>query len=204
MNFNKLLLSTLIILSFTFTVFGQTEKGKFFVSGDINLDFSFHEKKFKNSVDITDEGHITNFGFSPFAGYFLSNKLAVGISVPVSIESEKTDAGNIYRLSSFVIAPFIRYYLGQGKLKPFIYGLAGTGKLKAKIIISSDDIIESSYNLFVYEFGYGLAFYLNDIVSLDVTMNYTSEITQDNSTFGSKLKEISRGANVNIGFTILF
>lgn len=96
----------------------QTQKGQWTVGTQIG------SLSYKNQ----DNEKQVSASFNPSAGYFVINGLVVGTGLPFNIGSTNADAVSLdledkSNGSSIGLAPFIRYFLGKKKLKPYM-GLA--------------------------------------------------------------------------------
>lgn len=123
----KRIISTGFMLLFATGLFAQI-----FVGG--NLSFNLTSGKIESGNISVDKPTETYFSLAPKAGYFLSDKLAVGASLRYTLQNEKTP-GNpdvIDRTTTIGITPFARYYaftlnkfslFAQGDLG-FSYGVA--------------------------------------------------------------------------------
>jgi hypothetical protein len=147
----------------------QTDKGDWLVGGRIDLNTA------KNS---------THIGFTPNAGYFIINNLAVGGNFTL----DYTKSGND-KVTDFSVGPFARYYFTNAKARPLLLGsfgyisqhLKGTG-------YSSDN---NGFNFFL---GGGAAIFINDNVSIEMLAGYSH----------TKYKGFdgSGGFNLGIGFQV--
>ena len=156
-----------------------------FVGGDVGFDINFG--KYKNDGVSVDNPTYTTFSISPKVGYYLSDKLAIGMELGVNSSIAKTSQteGDDYKLSRTLInvAPFVRCGLIEvDKLSLLLEGSVGLvfGKDKAKQgSVSADG---SKY------FGFG-AFVL-PVLSYDLTDKLALELSCDFLRFGfSSLSE---------------
>jgi hypothetical protein len=149
-----------IILVFSFLAIGmasfsQINKGQWLVGGSGSVDFSKHGDN--------DESKITTVSISPNAGYFFINQLAGGARVTfesVKMESEEDAA------TSFLFAPFVRYYFLPAAQKVNVFADASYGLGSVK---SGDS---ESFNQFA--FSAGPAVFLSPNTALELTLQYRS------------------------------
>jgi outer membrane protein len=165
-----LLLSVLIaIISYAH---GQTEKGNLFI-GHQNL----MELKFVKNIYLTNsesEEKTTEYTFTPIFGYFLARGLAVGIVPSYSYINEQNIV-YVYssKTNTLSVTPFIRYYIGNKKFKPFVDGGIGYKDFKTKY--TNDNFLpEYSYsgNMVTYNLGAGISYFLKENISIDLGINY--------------------------------
>ncbi|VBB46739.1 putative OprF membrane domain protein [uncultured Paludibacter sp.] len=129
-------------------IFAQTEKGNLVVSGSTSL-------QIQNSSWSDDNGSTTTVQFNPSIGYFVANNLCVGVSLSVMSQDES---------SQFSILPSLGYYFPvQGSLKPYLQLGLGYGSLKSG---------SSSVGGLAVGAGGGVAYFLNENVSLDFGLQY--------------------------------
>tara|TARA_R110002126_G_scaffold277373_2_gene423199 strand:- start:4088 stop:4714 length:627 start_codon:yes stop_codon:yes gene_type:complete len=170
-----LLLSTL----FTITAYGQTEKGKFYVGANSNLNFSKSKTDIistsgNNSQGISDTNKFSQLNINSEIGYFLLNNLTTGLSISyTSTNPEDSD-----KIIAYTVAPFAKYYFLKGRFKPFIRTSYGRGKIKDNFVTT---IVDNGLTGFVNKIdtdikalniGGGLAFFINTNFSLELILNY--------------------------------
>jgi len=165
---------------FCSSVFAQTNKGNFVLSGNTNLNVLFSNTSV--GTDSIETGKIKDnqFAFTAAAGYFLIDNLTAGISATYSYDYTTSKPG-MYGESSigaitqaFTIMPQVNYYLPvQGKLKPFV-GI-GVGYLWLE---QKDSRVNENENK-VYSMsgtslsgGAGLSYFINQSVSFDLGFQY--------------------------------
>jgi outer membrane protein len=114
------LISLIFSLMMSLGASAQTEKGRWTVGAQIG-NFTYQKpaggsRSFSGSL-------------APSAGYFVANGVVVGTGIPFSFSSTKLGQafGNYDNLrqnqTAIGLSPFVRYYVGSAKLKPFV-GLA--------------------------------------------------------------------------------
>jgi hypothetical protein len=89
----------LIILITSSSLFGQIEKGTFFLTG--NVSYSYSENTYLDSVVFP--GNESRFTFAPTVGYFLHDKWAIGAGVQMNFAQNQG-------LSSTIPTVLGRYY----------------------------------------------------------------------------------------------
>ena len=162
-----------LLISISLLTGAQTEKGNYLIGASSSLDFSSLSMKWKTDYNSGDDGKINSLEFTPAVGYFLANNFAVGAGIGLSRTVEKED-NDKYINSVFSILPFARYYFGKKNVKPYLHGAVGPGWGKNKNDRSFESTIEIDSDLFLYELGGGIAFFLNEKVSLDIGFGYVS------------------------------
>ena len=132
------------------------------------------------------------WSFTPAAGYFIANNLAVGLQLSVSSASEKEN-GDKYTETTTMLLPFARLYFGKSNVKPFVQAAVGPGWQKW----GYDE--KETGNITGYELGGGLAVFINQSISLDFSLGYASATTKLDDW-----KTTAKGIGGNIGFSIIF
>ena len=103
----------------------QPTGGKFFIGGHFSLYSTINKSKNGNT---TEKGLSDNyFTIMPVGGYFLNNKIAVGVGIGYDTQIEKDPGSTLekYTNSKFEINPFGRYYLISGTGGIFIEASMG-------------------------------------------------------------------------------
>jgi hypothetical protein len=147
----------------------QTEKGDWLIGGILDLNTSSEN---------------TSFEFSPNAGYFVVNNLAIGANMQISYD----ELGNL-KVNSFGIGPFVRYYFTDAKIKPFF--MSDMNFLNRKITTSSGSNTETAFNYFL---GGGAAFFINENVAVEGILGYDHTKVSDEDGSG--------GLRLRIGFQV--
>ena len=187
-----------VLLGLSVPVTAQTEKGSFLLSGSGSLDFASMKVKVESGDYSEESGKISTFEFTPAAGYFVLNNLAVGVQYSMSSTSEKDD-GDKYTESTTMLFPFALLYFGKGNVKPFVQAGYGPGWAKLKY-----DNEKETQKLSGYELVGGLAIFLNQYVSLDLSLGYASAKAIFKSNYNTDIKSTTSGMGGNIGFSVFF
>lgn len=166
MRTNKILL--VVIFSFYYFI----ANAQIFVGGNFSLNTTSD-----NSDNGTTKTKSSNFNidFSPMAGKFLSEKIAVGVALDLSFSGMNSGVNNdlVERMSTIGINPFLRYYavkwnkfsiFGQGNI-----GLAFSGSTVKSGNETSDGPKSTQVTLKVYP---GLSYDINEKFSLETSLNF--------------------------------
>lgn len=141
----------------------QTLKGDWMVGGNVGLNTSNNN---------------TQIGFTPSAGAFVINNLAVGGEF--LLDYSKT--GN-NKVTNFGFGPFVRYYFTNANVRPIVQG--NFGYISQRTTISN---VGSTNNGTHYFLGGGAAIFISNQVSLDILMGYDhSKYSDFDGTGGFKL-----------------
>lgn len=176
----KIVVSIIAVFAFTL-VDAQPEAGKIFLGGDVGIFSSSQKYKFDGTV--TDEQQTTSFTFLPKAGYFLSEKLAVGIQTGISSIISKYPGDNLHKTSntSFIFKPFGRYYLTTGT--GGIFAEAGLGLSAGKSKDFYDDRTdESNVTALSIDFSPGVYYFITPSIALEAkfgVFGFSTQIQKD-------------------------
>lgn len=188
-----------------FTLQAQPSAGQIFVGG--NFGFYTSTSKQKTGSTTYEDYTLTNISIMPVAGYFLSDKMAVGVQVGITSDIEKHPDNTIDKRTStqFHFEPFGRYYLISGTGGIFAEASFGIGVGKAKAF---SDVTTTETNLFSLDIGIspGIYYYIIPKLALEAKFGwfgFSSEVEKDGdykdteNTFGLSLYP----SNISLGFT---
>lgn len=196
-----------IALLITINSFGQLDKKTWLVGGTGSFDsykenYTYVFTGTGTGENIEIERSIKEIEFSPKVGYFVIDKLALGIGVSyISEKSEsKTISGNASggssKSHSLYVGPFARYYF-LNKDKPYNILVEANyqfGNIDQSVF-SDDKGKLSRFSLFV-----GPEIYFNSSVGMNLLVGYTnSKRNMDNN---SSVSNSTNGLQVAIGFQI--
>jgi hypothetical protein len=203
----KSFLIVLLILFFGLssrTTYGQTERGKFLLSGSSNFNFGHTNEKWKDDNGSGSYGKFTSLSFEPAAGVFVANGLAIGLQLQISYSKDSyEESGFTYKTTYLIGEPFIRYYFNIKTFKPYImiYGGGGTEKLQTTGGFGVD--VTDKYTILHYGFSPGLAIFLNDNVSLDLGLNYSSIYSKQSNDNSSNYRTTGSNLGFNVGVAVV-
>lgn len=173
----KVLFAALLTIA-SQTIFAQINKGQWLVGGNANFESA--------SFGDNDQFKYTSFSFSPNVGHFFINNFAGGVRLSFDHTKYKQaeDAS-----SSFLFAPFVRYYFlpTANKVNLFADGSYGFGSMK--------DGESESFNQFAISAG--PAVFLSPNTALEFSLQYASA---GGDAYGGDDRMNRFG--VNVGFQI--
>jgi outer membrane protein len=203
----------LILLLFGSSIlFAQVEKGKCYFAASSNLGIDIGKDKWKSSGGgPVSEYKYSQFFLHPEAGYFVIDKLVVGVFISYDYYKEKEQDNNYtWKNTSFTIGPFVKYYiLEYKKLYPYVGAGIGFGSEKDTESWEGGSS-EYKYGLLTYRFGGGATYFLNDNVGLDLFLGYNHDVSKDKNTDEGKSmnstdsKELDGSFKVGIGVVATF
>ncbi len=191
-----------LLLFVTFALFirtanGQVDGGKILLGGSSNLSFEHSTDSWKSDNGSGTSSKYTNVNLSPTIGIFVVKGLAVGLLFNVSYSVDKFEGTNseTYKSTDLTAEPFIRYYLNTKKIKPYFQINGGGGISNSKTGSSSTD--KSSILLIGASTGIGI--FLNDNISLDLGIGYSSEIYKATTNNPDNERDIYNNLGISIG-----
>ncbi|HLO57691.1 MAG TPA: outer membrane beta-barrel protein [Bacteroidales bacterium] len=202
----KNLKNALIVLVLSFFVLSlnaQTEAGKILVGGSSSLSFSAMTEKYKSDDADGTWGKSTSFSLAPDAGYFVIDGLAVGLQLNMGLSSFKQDDSDYKSSSTMIVAaPFVKYYYGTGKVKPFATASIGFGSQVDKDK-NGETTTTDKTGIFGFGGGIGAAMFMNDNVALELGIGYTSMSTKAKEDNDNNRKDINAGVQFQVGITVV-
>lgn len=183
----------------------QTEKGRWTVGASVgNLSYyTSGNNRYPSSSNFSAS-------LSPSAGYFVARNLVVGLTVPVSYFGYRSEAAGSnavakIRSTEVGLSPFARLYFGQGRLRPFASVAAGiTRQWYMTTNLGAIPYVKSTSTGFSYSGGAGLAYFINNTVSLDASLVYQRGGRANGSGLYSEGLTDSGTLGLNLGFRLFF
>jgi outer membrane protein len=188
-------------------LFAQVEKGKWLMACSSNIGIDIGKYKWEaNDGGEVSEYKYTEFNITPMAGYFVIDKLAVGLFMDYYYyKDEDVDNNDTWKNSSFVIGPFAKYYIMEYKhLWPFVGGGIGFGSGKT----GYNDSDEAKYKILTYRLGVGATYFITDNVGLELLLGYNYDADKYESNDGYKstnaydIKDYNSGFKMSVGFIV--
>ncbi len=207
-NMKKLLLVGAVALFGT--VNAQTEKGSWVVGGSTTIGFNSTSSTVKYNGQSTDGPKSTTFSVTPSAGYFVADKIAVGIDVGFkSVKNESTDYifDQAYTFESkqntLVIMPTASYYFkSNSKVMPYLGAGIGYFSTTTKFPgspFSSDGEIKVTTDGLAWGAKGGIVFLLTPSIGIDLGLAYVNTSNKEN-----EVKNVTNSFGVNAGFSFFF
>jgi len=189
-------------------------QAQYFVGG--RFGFNTNGGSQKSGGVTVDKPKYTSFNFSPSVGKFISDKLAVGVSLNFTAQSQKTTVGgNTYtdKTTGFGIAPFARYYfLQMNKFGIFAEGQIGFNYSDSKqpSVGPDEEIKTTTFGFNIFPVVY---YNLSEKLSLEASIslfnfgfNTSTQKDQNNNKditnsfgFGAGLDGLVNTGNFSIG-----
>ncbi len=189
------------------TLVSVSLNAQLFVGG--NVSFSGGSSEAENGTTITQKGSNYNLNFSPIAGTFLSEKLAVGIGLDFSLSGSKSGVATetTTRNSGIGASPFLRYYcIEWNKFSLFGQGNVGLDLTNSKVEtggVTNDG--PKGTRIFFNVFP-GLSYGVTEKFALETSFNVFSlgysYMTTKNGTIKSNSSGFNAGAGLGNIFTV--
>ncbi len=206
-----------LLLVLVFSLAAVTVNAQIFVGGSVSL--SSNVIKTDDTGIITDRS-VFSLALSPKAGFFVSEKMAIGSELYLgrSVDKLTQTSESSSTISSFGISPFMRYYPVSWK-RFSMFGQVNCGVQFASLKNKSagtliDDINRTNFYTSLYP---GLAFDVNERFSLETTLSFLgfsysftkmedgTEVTKTSGfNMGANLNSITTTGGINIGAIIRF
>jgi outer membrane protein len=190
---------------FVLSMNAQTGAGKILLGGSSSFDFGAYTEKYKSDDGDGTDGKGISVNLAPQAGFFVMDGLAVGLSLNLGLDSYKPDgAEDRYSMTTIVAAPFVRYYYGDAPLKPFAEATVGLGAVKMKQPdFMGEGTITSTTNVFGFGVKVGAAYFVNDNVSIDLGIGYTSQSYKDKEDNDANYKDVTGTIGLQVGIIVV-
>ena len=146
-----------------------------------------------------EEVGYSSLSFTPTAGFFVANGIAIGLIVDLTSTTYKSEEDVDWEETStqYSVGPVFRYYTPGGF---FVHGDVSFGKMIEKSSYDGDSDQDDA-DLLKWQVGVGYAFFLNDHVSIEPTMTYRntqSKYEDEYETNKVTLGEFVIGVGLNI------
>ena len=203
-NMKKILLFVSVILLSGTTNFAQFNSGSLFVSGSTALSLDLSGQRWKSGEFESDHAHrLTNISFTPAAGYFFKNRMAVGGMIDYMFGKEKAD-NSTSTSSSLLIGPLARYYFNYSVsgIMPFAEIDAGIGS-RSSIYDYGEGTSESKYSVFRISGGAGINYFLSESIAFETRLKYYFKTEKDKEE-GVDFKYTYNGILFRFGISVFF
>ena len=209
------LLSNLIAITFLVCFsYGQAnaqiEKGTIFLGTSTSVtsgeydhmlgttnSIGFSKSSIKWGDNNDDKEEYSVFNIAPKLGYFITNNLVLGANMKFWVQNQDE-----YKTSIWGIGPFARYYITNGKIVPFVEAEATFGSYKETWESSYSDG-EDKESLTTLSLGGGVAFFINDYISIDGMIGYKTTNMKDSDSENDSEVTLNNFGFI-IGFTVIF
>lgn len=188
----------------------QTEKGSWVVGGSTTLGFNTTTSKVKYNGQSVDGPKSTSFNVTPSAGYFVANKIAVGIDFGFkSTKNESTDYlfGEEYNYetteTTLVVMPTATYYFkSNSKVMPYLGAGIGYFSTTTKFPdfgFNGNEEVKLTTDGLAWGAKGGIVFLVTSSIGIDLGLAYVNTSNKEN-----EVKNVTNSFGVNAGFSFFF
>lgn len=180
----------------------QMEKGSWVIGGSTSLGFNNVTTKHSSGNNSSTEPSVSTITLTPSVGYFVQDKLAIGVDLGLMSMSQK-DGDYKYTVSTFSVLPTATYYFKSAtKLVPYLgVGVGYASTKETETYNGSSD----SYTVdgFAWKAKGGLIYLINPNVGVDLGVGY-NQFTNKETVMGTDYKTTVGTFGVNAGFSFFF
>jgi len=177
----------------------QTEKRKVLVTTGSNISVLFSSNTLEYDGKMLKMTKTKQISFEPSIGVFVGNNFALGLSVPLEYSKNSEDLISTVEMS-YGIAPFIRYYFNDSKVRPYFN--FDFGYLKAKTKSNVGTPYDDTYGVIIADAGVGVSAFFTENVAFDTQLVYGMSRMVYKDDTDLKIKTFSMG--FIIGITVTF
>lgn len=191
----------------------QTEKGSWVVGGSTTIGFNNATTKYKYEGETADGPKVSTFTVTPSVGYFVIDKLAVGLDLgftSLTTKEEESFGGFNYSakntVSTFSVLPTATYYFkSDSKVLPYLGVGVGYSTSKTKYSetdSSGTDSFEDKVGGFAWKGKGGIVFLITPTIGVDLGLSYLGSSGKYDGNDDVKVQTNTFG--VNAGFSFFF
>lgn len=182
----------------------QMTKGSWVVGGSTNLNFSNTTNKIKFDGTSVDGPKLSTFTFTPSAGYFVMDKLAVGMDLSFISATQNDKESDIKSTTSTVsVMPTGTYYFkSASNIVPYLGAGVGYASITEKYTSGSVDEKDTSDGL-AWKAKGGVVYLITPSIGVDLGLGYNAFSTKQ-EIMGYKITQNINTFGVNAGFSIFF
>lgn len=177
----------------------QMTKGDWVFSGNTGLGFNSIDTKTKVEGQTYDGAKVSTFSVTPSVGYFVIDKLAVGIDLGFTSITTKEE-GDKSTISNFSVMPTATYYFtNSSKLVPFLGAGIGYASGKTKETYSNVSQ-EFTTNGLAWKVKGGVTYMATQSLGINLGVSF-DQFANKETYFGTEYKNTVNTFGVNVGFS---
>lgn len=155
----KVIILATLVLGFSLSSLSQLTKGNWLIGGDVKFAST------KLNSELGQKNTYYNCEIAPNVGYFLINKLAVGLKTNITLSGGKATGTTIYSTNTdYNFGPFVRYYFLQAESQ---YNILAEG-------VYQYGFVEGGTSKNTFTFAAGPVIYFNTSAGLEFLVGYSS------------------------------
>lgn len=192
-----------LLLAGAVALFGLTNaqmtKGDWVISGNTGIGFNTIDTKIKVEGESYDGTKVSTFSITPSVGYFVIDKLAVGIDLGFTSITTKED-GDKTTLSNFSVMPTATYYFTNGsKIVPFLGAGIGYASNKTKETYAGGSDEYTADGL-AWKVKGGVTYMATQSLGINLGVSF-DQFSNKETYFGTEFKNTVNTFGVNVGFS---
>lgn len=178
----------------------QTEKGSWVIGGSTTVGFNNVSTKHSAGNSSSTEPSVSTFTLTPSVGYFVQDKLAVGLDLGFVSMSQK-DGDDKYTVNTLSAMPTATYYFKSAtNLVPYLG--AGVGYASTKMTEKYNGNSESeTVDGLAWKAKGGLVYLINQNIGVDVGASY-NQFSNKETVMGTDYKTTVGTFGINLGFSV--
>lgn len=193
----KIFLLSILLVS-TNLILSQTEQGKFVISGATSLQFMNRTIEYEYEGSSIGESKTNSFSILPSVSYFVIDNLAIGLFADFTSVSQDDSRGKIKSKSIILLPSALYYFAVKGDLKPVAQVGLGYGTITSESESGYFSEFKSKESGLAVNFGGGVAYFINEFVSLNFGLAYTMANLKDSDDSDYVMKHADFSAKVGI------
>lgn len=181
----------------------QMTKGDWVISGNTGFGFNNVTTKVKAEGQSADGPKISTFSLTPSVGYFVIDRLAVGIDLGLTSATTKYE-GTKSTTTSFSVMPTATYYFtNDSKFVPYLGAGIGYASVKNKgevnfMGLSSSD--ETTTDGLAWKVKGGVTYMATQSLGINLGVSY-DQFSNKETYMGTDVKTKVNTFGVNVGFS---
>lgn len=177
----------------------QMTKGDWVFSGNTGLGFNSIDTNTKVEGQTYDGAKVSTFSVTPSVGYFVIDKLAVGIDLGFTNLTTKED-GDKTTISSFSVMPTATYYFANSsKLVPFLGAGIGYASNKTKETFAGTSTEYTADGL-AWKVKGGVTYMATQSLGINLGVSF-DQFANKETYFATEYKNTVNTFGVNVGFS---
>ena len=144
-----------------------------------------------SNTDYGNDTKTTDFKLAPSIGYFLTNKVAMGVNFGFGNETSKDGISTTQDNDMVELGAYARYYYSPAKAFS-IFNQVGVS-----YVTTNDRIAKLKNNSFSFHFAPGMNYFLSENVAIQATLGSISYSTAKDDTKGAKSTSVL-GVNLDL------
>nr|WP_315032324.1 OmpW family outer membrane protein [uncultured Chryseobacterium sp.] len=181
----------------------QMTKGDWVISGNTGFGFNSVTTTIKADGQSADGPKVSTFSLTPSVGYFVIDKLAVGIDLGLTSATTKYEGAKATTTSFSVMPTATYYFTNNTKFVPFLGAGIGYASVKNKGSFNAGGISgsnEETTDGLAWKVKGGVTYMATQSLGINLGLSY-DQFSNKQSYFGTDVKTNVKTFGVNVGFS---